>query len=595
MPVVTLSLPSNVLHNLPQTLEFDKIATFIGGNGSGKSTILKSIFDEKLKGKTYKDYKIVCFSSGQNESYSDNFSKYLSSERQKQNALNLDCFYYDKLWSMLLIFLATTSKNDGQVREFLKQNKYINENEFEIDVSTKLSFNVKVDESYTKIVQQSLKDEANGEVDVITSKGYHRTLNHFINSLIKDNYDFTEPLSIQPIQLTQEIFSRLSFEKDDSTLFDSKIMFFTQAADNNYFIIKESFELTFENEKILRLSDLSDGEYQLLFLYSLIDLFDTESTLFLLDEADSHLHYKNIEKLWSVYDGIKGSIITTTHLLDSIAKAGSERIKIIENGKIESSNNPYKLLRRLESLSDIVMMQYKVASMYENVVLMDNSNDWEIFKLLLKRKFFDSEKSIEIEKKLSKFVCISVPSSYIGGISDKFADKKINWLKSFTDLLNLGKVSRKTKKAFIICDRDELSIKEIGTPKCSFLVNGLQQSFPKPLCDTPVLSWRRREIKHYLLSFSALSKDINHINNANIPSNSYLLKNSTGDYTNDGKYNNYLGSIESKIVKDILTDYIDVIDFGFCIEKTQAYVDTIPKEEISEDIFNMYKYLVGEK
>lgn len=326
MSVISLDLPSNVLHNQPQTLEFDKIATFIGGNGSGKSTILKSIFDEKLKGKTYKDYKIVCFSSGQNESYSGNFSKYLSSERQKQNALNLDCFYYDKLWSMLLIFLATTSKNDGQVREFLKQNNYINENEFEIDVSTKLSFNIKVDESYTKIVQQSLKDEANGENDVITSKGYHRTLNHFINSLIKDDYDFTEPLSIQPIQLTQEIFSRLSFVKDDSKSFDSKVMFFTQAADNNYFIIKESFELTFENEKILRLSDLSDGEYQLLFLYSLIDLFDTESTLFLLDEADSHLHYKNIEKLWSVYDGIKGSIITTTHLLDSIAKAGSERI-----------------------------------------------------------------------------------------------------------------------------------------------------------------------------------------------------------------------------------------------------------------------------
>jgi predicted ATPase len=46
MAVVSLELPKNDLHEHRQVLEFDKIATFIGGNGSGKSTILKSIFDE---------------------------------------------------------------------------------------------------------------------------------------------------------------------------------------------------------------------------------------------------------------------------------------------------------------------------------------------------------------------------------------------------------------------------------------------------------------------------------------------------------------------------------------------------------------------
>jgi len=104
MPTTSLPLPSNVLHSQSQTLEFDKIATFIGGNGSGKSTILKSIFDEKLNGTTYEDHNIVCFSSGQNESYSEGFSSYLNTERNKGNPLDLDCFYYDKLWSMLLIF-----------------------------------------------------------------------------------------------------------------------------------------------------------------------------------------------------------------------------------------------------------------------------------------------------------------------------------------------------------------------------------------------------------------------------------------------------------------------------------------------------------
>lgn len=72
MTTISLPLPGNVLHTTPQTLDFDKIATFISGNGSGKSSILKSIFDEKLKPAStlYDGYKIVCFSSGQNESYS---------------------------------------------------------------------------------------------------------------------------------------------------------------------------------------------------------------------------------------------------------------------------------------------------------------------------------------------------------------------------------------------------------------------------------------------------------------------------------------------------------------------------------------------
>jgi len=596
MSVISLDLPSNILYGEEQVLEFDKIATFIGGNGSGKSTILKSIFDEKLEGTKYEEHRIVCFSSGQNESYSEKFGEYLREERRQRKALNLDCFYYDKLWSMLLIFLATTSRHDGEVRKFLKQNQYIRESDLDEDETTELSFKVKVDQSYLNLVRQSVEDEEKGETDIITNKAYHRTLNNFINSLVKEDYEFNESIDLTTIKLNQDKLSSVSFETDEGASFDSKVMFFTQAADNDYFIVKDSFKLTFEkNGETLYLSDLSDGEYQLLFIYSLIDLFDSKNTLFLLDEADSHLHYKNIEKLWSIYNNVKGSIITTTHLLDSIAKAGSKRLKMVEVGKIESSNNPYKLLQRLESLTDITMIQYKVASMYKNVVLMDNSNDWEIFKLLLKRKFFEDEELIKkIEERLSEFVCIGVPSSYIGGISDSFADKKINWLLNFAELLNLEKVNQNTEKAFLICDRDELSFKEIGTRKCDFLVNGLNQKFPKPLSNTPILSWKRREVKHYLLSFSALSGDIEVINNDSIPRNCYLFQGSTGDYITGNKYNDYLATIESRIVKDVLTKYIDVEGFGFSIEKAQSYVDTIPKEEISEDIVKMYSYLVGE-
>lgn len=595
MSAISLDLPSNVLHREEQVLEFDKIATFIGGNGSGKSTILKSIFDAKLEGTKYEDYKIVCFSSGQNESYSTNFSEYLRIERSQRKALNLDCFYYDKLWSMLLIFLATTSKQDGEVRNFLRQKDYISENEFDEDESTKLSFKVKVDEPYTNLVQQSLEDESSGNTDVITTKAYFRTLSNFINSLVREDYEFKESIELETIQLDQDKLSTVSFETDEGSSFDSKVMFFTQAADNDYFIVKNSFELTFEKDgEFLHLNDLSDGEYQLLFLYSLIDLFDSENTLFLLDEADSHLHYKNIDRLWQVYSQSQGSIITTTHLLDSITKSGIERLKVIEDGQIKSGKKLTHLTNRLRELSEINNVKFQALSLFENIVLIDDENDWEQFKLLAKRKLansIDEEKNIEEE--LSKFIPIKCNSGFEGKGKEVFADKKLLWLRSFSEYIN-GQ-SFKTKNIFLLCDRDELPFANIGTQKCSLLVKGDSVNRINSNLKSHLLSWRRREVKHYLLSHSALANDITQVESAlDLGAKSKLLPSSSCDNMTCGNYNEKLASVKSDIVKNIVDPYINNGDQGFCIQMAKAYIDTIPKEEISEDIVNMYNYLVGE-
>jgi len=597
MSITTLNLPSNILHNQPQILEFDKIATFIGGNGSGKSAILKSIFDKKLDGTTYENYKIVCFSSGQNESYSSGFSKYLNTERSKGSSLNLDCFYYDKLWSMLLIFLATTSKPRGEVRSFLRQNNYIDENEYGQDESTKLSFDVKVDKAYSNIVQQSLDDESKGETNVITNKAYHRTLDSFINSVVVEtkDYNFKEPLDIQNIQLTQDILSPVSFEEDDETSFNSKVMFFTQASDNNYFIVKESFKLIFEKDgKTLHLGDLSDGEYQLLFLYSLIDLFDSENTLFLLDEADSHLHYKNIEKLWSVYNKSEGLIITTTHLLDSITKSGIERLKVIEAGQIKSGKKLTHLTNRLRELSEINNVKFQAISLFKNIILIDDENDWEQFKLLVKRKLADSiEEEKNIEAKLSNFIVIKCNSGYEGKGNENFADKKLSWLRNFLEYINGH--SCKTKNIFLICDRDELPFANIGTPKCTLLVKGDNVNKVNSNPKSHLLSWKRREVKHYLLSHTALIDNIEIVESElDLGSKSKLSPSISCDEMTCGNYNEKLASIKSEIIKDIVNPYINNGEQGFCINMAKDYINTIPKEEISEDIVNMYNYLVGE-
>jgi ABC-type multidrug transport system ATPase subunit len=511
MAVVTLPLPSNVLHTEPQILEFDKIATFIGGNGSGKSTILKSIFDEKLKGSEYQSYKVVCFSSGQNESYSEPFAKHLNKERLNKKALSLDCFYYDKSWSKLLIFLATTSKHNGFVRSFLRENSYVIEGMIDEDQTTKLSFKVKVDLAYTNIVAKAIADEEKGEVDVITKSAYHQTLHNFINALLDTSYDFSKPLETKKLQLVQDKLSDISFETEELASFDSKILFFTQAADNDYFIIKESFELSFVNkmsdgiEEILYLEDLSDGEYQLLFLYALVDLFDTQNTLFLLDEADSHLHYRNISKLWDVFNSIQGKAITTTHLLDSISKSGINKLRVIENGQIREGNKIKYLASRLNDLTEINNTQLKTLSLAKNIVFIDDENDWNIFQLLAVKKLSNcDEDTIVITENLNDFIAVKQESGYEKK-TQIFGESKLKRLENFACFLEGH--THNTRNVFLICDRDELNLTNISTEKCDLLVQGDGiRKFNKNKLTSHLLSWKRREIKHYLLSPTALEE-----------------------------------------------------------------------------------------
>lgn len=599
MATISLPLPPNVLYKEAQQIEFDKIATFIGGNGSGKSTILKSIFDEKLKGSLYEDFKVVCFSSGQNESYSERFAHYLNNERKDKRALSLDCFYYDKSLAKLLVFLSTTGNQNGLVRKFLRHNDYVVENEFEEDDSTKITFDIKVDKAYVSLVEQAQKEEAQGNSDVMTNKAYHLTLSNFINTLVDDSYDFRQPLELKTIQLSQSGLSKVSFETDEHTSFDSKIMFLTQAADNDYFVVKKSLDLEFlkvngssgEESKPLRLEDLSDGEYQLLFLYALVDLFDRENTLFLFDEADSHLHYKNIDHLWTTFNKISGRALTTTHLIDSISKSGLDKLKVIEKGEIKSGEKISYLASRLKELSEINNTQLKAMSIAENIVFMDDEDDWIIFKQLAIRKLAETEeKKAQMISFLNKFIVIKQESGFEKD-AQVFGHAKIKRLDNFVGYLE-GHLHN-TKNVYLICDRDEYLLNNIGTEKCKLLVqNNGTQKFNKNKLTSHLLSWKRREIKHYLVSPTALVNTVDELNEIfDLGRKTGLSEGNPGDYDTNGKYNDKLASIESNLVKGLVDPYVKD-EVGFCSNKTQDFVNRIPKEEISEDIVEMYNYLV---
>ena len=595
-----LNLAPNPLHQNAQTLRIDKIATLIGENGSGKSSILQSVFEQRLAGTDHENLKVVCFSSGQNENYSAKFSTYLNRERKAGRGLSLECFYYDKSWSKLLIFLATAIKRKGKVRAFLAERNYVVETEInegsdreKDDLSTILKCSFKVDKNYIARVQDALSREERGEADTLRATPYFRSLESFITNLISRSYEFEEPFRKQSINITANELIQVSFDYprrvqagDDeagapnaqATSWDPEVAFFTQAADNNYFIDKSRCKLVFNGN--IELDQLSDGEYQLLFLYALIDLFDSDSTLFLFDEADSHLHYKNVEKLWALLHSIRGHAITTTHLLDSISAKENriEHLKVVEKGRISEDNKIKQLINRLSVLSRAKSVEFEVCGKLPNIALLDDYNDWVIFTKLATRAGLDIDQ-------LSTVYAMKKSSSYTTA-SETFGKRKIDWIHS------LSKIESPllTTKIFMICDRDEAVLDwnaangvQVNGQIYRDLLNAVQ--WPQRMRVAPyLLAWKRREIKNYLLSYTALAHHnlLSQINNGDIAQRNHLQPNNPNDNDDIRRLN----------VKDTINPLINTTE-GLDPEKLQTYIDLIPPAEISEDITNMYNFIIG--
>ncbi|MCQ8879697.1 hypothetical protein NQT69_16985 [Pseudoalteromonas shioyasakiensis] len=81
--------------------------------------------------------------------------------------------------------------------------------------------------------------------------------------------------------------------------------------------------------------------------------------------------------------------------------------------------------------------------------------------------------------------------------------------------------------------------------------------------------------------------------NSRLHPHEQLKVNKNGDLDEGGNFNDSLAKLSSELVKGVIDPFVNIEGKGFCIEKTQNFVSRMPKEEISEDIVNMYKYLVA--
>lgn len=588
-----LTLAPNPLYDQSQTLHINKIATLIGENGSGKSSILQSIFEDRINAGQERDYRVVCFSSGQNESYSKTFSTYLKKIKKTQSSEQIYAYFYDKSWSKILIFFATTLMKTGKVRQFLVDKGYTveSQNRWKDDIHTKLSMQFRVKNEYVNLIQHALKREEGGEINTIRQSVFHRNLANFIEQCVDENYEFSSTLRRRIVALKPSQFNNIHFL---SNLFDDPnreepipaiysempaVDFFTQAARTDDFFDRSNVVLTFKDD--LDLDELSDGEYQLLFLYALIDLFDAPNTLFLFDEADSHLHYKNVEKLWSLLHSIQGHAITTTHLLDSISAKENriEHLKVVEHGRINEDNKIKQLISRLSVLSRARSVEFEVCGKLPNIALLDDYNDWIIFTKLASRAELDVSR-------LATVHAMKKSSSYASA-NETFGKGKIDWLHG------LSKIESPlvTTQIFLICDRDEAALDwnaansvQVNGQVYRELLNAIQ--WPRGTRVSPyLLAWKRREIKNYLLSHTALSHHnaLTQINNGEIAQRNHLQPNNPGDNDDIRRLN----------AKSVIDPLINTKGIGLDTDKLQAYIDLIPPAEISEDITNMYNFIIG--
>jgi ABC-type Mn2+/Zn2+ transport system ATPase subunit len=586
-----LTLAPNPLHDQPQTLNINKVATLIGENGSGKSSILHSIFRKQIA-EPSDTLQLICATSGQNENFSSFFERRLTSLRSRKDISDIDfsSLFFTQKDVRFLTFLAYTFKRSGLVFRFVNNHKA-----FKDQVSVKLRLKISVPDTYIKNVQQDQIAEAKDyEHPSIRKRPFNQRLDAFLEKLetlpdLDALLETGKGLKSTEVELTYEQF----FDVFDGSRVDAT-KFLIEGSYNEYFF-SASEALLYLTDNI-EFSSLSDGEYQYLFIASLIDLFDSTSSLFMLDEVDSHLHHKNVELLWDILSKIKGKVITSTHLIDSITENDFESLFLVENGQIKNEQKSQKLLERLKILSKSKVVELEIASKLNNICLIDYYNDWKIFELLAKRKGLDWVP-------LSSINPIAKSSGY-SAAADSFAASKISWVQDLRDMKEYFRVckaekygidkalhSRKFTNVFLVCDRDELPKANIST-KNGVEVVGVD--YPEKLdlylpcperINTYLLTWKRREIKNYLLSYTALSHKnvLGQVNNENIAQRNHLQLNTPGDNDDIRRLN----------AKPVIDPLINTSGIGLDIKELQKYIDLIPPEEISEDITNMYNFIIG--
>jgi hypothetical protein len=561
----------NKLNNSKTSYEFldnQKLLVLVWENWSWKSSILEEI----LRNNILSNEKIVIsYSSWTNETFSWIFEKWVKMRKTKtwrstsktKKKEYLWSFHFDRqLWD-LIIFLAYSLKN-WNVKNFINTKL----KHSEAVLYTHLEFDLKIRQSYiNKLNYDREKFETWESNFSLETSEFHNILNQLINKLLflkegeefsNVKYDFEESLFLNNASLVSDD-SVYVFNKDPKSLINF-ISLFTKW---NEFIWKKWIRFLINDDRNqFSIKDLSDWEYQLLMIKSLIDLFDSGDTLFLFDEIDSHLHYSNIKVLRDCLKTINWKAITSTHISESILNSENlNHIKYVEKWIFNEAKNTKELIWRIWLLVNDNKFIYSLLSREKNIIIMDDLDDWDIFLTLIKAKLWE-----KAYNRVKDIYCHKTASSY-NNTNETFWKWKLEFI---SELENYN------WNIFLICDRDKLPLTEINDNLSVNIPSVFKKKFwRKRISKIHLLSWKRLEIENYLLTKNLL------INNWEF---SYLkfeelvtLDNLEDIATFDAK----------KIAHTIYKNWEQYDEY-----KLKRHVEKIPIEEISEDITLMYSYLV---
>jgi len=582
-----LNIPPNKIFKESQSVKISSnIITLIGENGSGKSAILESIFKASINSE---ELKFVCYSSGQNECFTKLFSelkpKLRASILKEENSVDgnneyespLKVFHFDKIWVRLIIAVATSYKPLGRVRSFLLAKNYCRTNSG-IDITTRFTFQFNTShELIRKISSEKEREEKYGVFSDFIHSRYYETIDKLRNKYLA-NLTYRQ-LSGKSTKISIDI-------KDFPFIFGNNIELPINLFRIDLDIFSGAFslnnaELFFDD---LELNDLSDGEFQLLAIYSLIDLFDEVKTIFLFDEIDSHLYYRNIEKLWVLLkDNILGKVITTTHIADSIIQNDFFSLKIIKEGKILDKSIANELKDRFKDFSNNLESYYKVVSKIPYIALVEDESDWFIFKELAKRKLGSNFQNSKIES----IQIVKCPCGYTNN-GQRFGDAKITWVENFVK----ANSSFQTKSIFMICDRDDYPINNIHLYNGVQITGGTAIQIENKKRMAYLLSWKRRQIENYLISYTMLNRysKLEEIN-TEIALPYRPVENNPMDIRNiqDLEIKTKIQSLYVNAGQILTPNNPEGINFVRLFE----VIKDIPASEISEDIEKMYNFIVS--
>ncbi len=320
----------------------------------------------------------------------------------------------------------------------------------------------------------------------------------------KDNFASNQR-SVMNLSLFTELFDSQLFTSIDDNAnpvnkFFQMLQVLSIGGSRTKFIPLEHAKITFSrNNGVIDLHALSDGEFQILINSAILDLFDGERSLFLLDEVDAHIHPTMVRKVWSSFENVQGHAFTTSHNLLTISNSEYNRIIFLEDGTIISDTS-----KKVKLVDDICGTLFgapiwkSLLYTIENLVLIDGLGDWEVFKALIQKIGIDF---IPLEHDL---LVIERSSGTDKRSRENLEIPKVNFVKEMIEIAERSNIERsqiKLKNIFLLCDSDSYVCPQ------NKLRNGLDIKKHNDLRGFNVHSivWNRRNIESYLISPAARS------------------------------------------------------------------------------------------